>query len=90
MMNSFLSGLLIGTVASLPPLALAWIRPKSGMSGYVKLRAAGMVVRFALIGIGLIGQLKQPETAKVPLLLGVVIAYFVSLGLEYLIHRRTA
>ncbi|MCB9366117.1 MAG: hypothetical protein H6506_03035 [Calditrichaeota bacterium] len=89
-MNSFLTGLLIGGVASIPPLALAWIRPKSGMSGYVKLRALGMILRFALIAIGLVGQLKQPETAKVPLLLGVVAAYFVSLGLEYLIHRRTA
>ena len=49
-MNAFLTGLLIGFVASIPALVLAWFKTRSGMDNFVRLWGLGVALRFVLIG----------------------------------------
>ncbi|MBK6909609.1 MAG: hypothetical protein IPK53_05900 [bacterium] len=86
-MNAFVTGLLIGFVASIPALVLAWFKTRSGMDNFVRLWGLGVALRFVLIGAGLFWQMRQPDVAKVPLVLGIVLAFYLSLAIEFLIAR---
>ncbi|MBK6766262.1 MAG: hypothetical protein IPG71_08070 [bacterium] len=86
-MSSFLIGMSIGFIASIPAIVLAWFKAKRGMANFVKLWGLSVALRFTLIGIGLFWQLSQPEVGKVALVLGIVFAFYLSLAIEYLISR---
>jgi len=85
--NSFLIGMSIGFIASIPAVVLAWFKAKRGMANFVKLWGLGVALRFALIGVGLFWQLQKPDVGKVALVLGIVLAFYLSLAIEYLISR---
>lgn len=87
-MSSFLAGMLIGFMASIPAIVLAWFKAKRGMENFVKLWGLGVALRFGLIGIGLFWQLQNPDVGKVPLVLGIVLAFYLCLLIEYLISRH--
>jgi hypothetical protein len=86
-MNSFLIGMAIGAIASVPSLVLAWFKRRRGMGDFIKLWGIGVFLRFALIGVGLFWQMQNPEMSKIPLVLGIVLAFYLSLAIEFLISR---
>lgn len=86
-MNSFLVGMAISAIASIPALILAWFKARRSMANFVKLWGIGVALRFALIGFGLFWQMQNPEVGKVALVLGIVFAFYLSLAIEYLISR---
>jgi len=77
----------IGAVASIPALILAWFKARRGMSNFIKLWGIGVGLRFVVIGFGLFWQMQNPEIGKIPLVLGIVIAFYLSLAIEFLISR---
>lgn len=87
-MSSFLTGMLIGFIASIPAIVLAWFKAKRGMANFVKLWGLGVALRFGLIGVGLFWQLQNPSVGKVSLVLGIVLAFYLCLLIEYLISRN--
>ncbi len=87
-MSSFLTGMLIGFIASIPAIVLAWFKAKRGMVNFVKLWGLGVALRFGLIGAGLFWQLQNPNVGKVSLVLGIVLAFYLCLLIEYLISRN--
>ena len=86
-MSAFATGLLIGFIASIPALVLAWFKTKRGMENFIRLWGLGVALRFILIGAGLFWQMRKSEVAKIPLVLGIVLAFYISLAIEYLIAR---
>ena len=88
-MNSFLIGMAIGAVASIPSLILAWFKARRKMGDFIKLWGIGVFLRFALIGIGLFWQMKNPGLSKIPLVLGIVLAFYLSLAIDLLISRSS-
>lgn len=77
----------IGAIASIPALVLALFKTRRGMESFIKLWGIGVILRFAVIGAGLFWQMRNPEIGKVALVLGIVLAFYLSLVIEYLISR---
>ena len=88
-MNSFLIGMAIGAVSSIPSLVLAWFKARRGMGDFIKLWGLGVFLRFALIGVGLFWQMQNPGIHKIPLVLGIVLAFYLCLAIEFLISRSS-
>ncbi|NUO18003.1 hypothetical protein HUU59_00945 [bacterium] len=86
-MNSFLIGMSIGAAASIPALVLAWFKARRGMTNFVKLWGIGVALRFTIIGLGLFWQMQKPEIGKIALVLGIVLAFYISLVIEFLISK---
>ncbi len=79
----------IGAIASIPALVLALFKARRGMESFVKLWGIGVILRFALIGTGLFWQMRNPGIGKVAIVLGIVLAFYLSLVIEYLISRSS-
>jgi hypothetical protein len=87
-MIAFALGLLISFFAAAPALFMV-VRRKDGKPKIqMKLWVIGAAIRFSIIGILLLLLFRFTEISRIPVVLGVVAAYFVSFGLEvYLVNR---
>jgi len=85
---AFLIGVLISFVAAVPALLLA----RGSKGGDVKLRLklwlVGLLVRFAVIGAALLILFTQTSIARIPVVIGVGVAYILSYSLETFLTLR--
>ena len=87
-MIAFLIGLVISFAAAAPALLLA----RRGRSADTKLRlklwAIGLLFRFVVIGAALLLLFTQTSIARIPLVIGVGVAYILSYSLETVLSLR--
>lgn len=87
-MIAFLIGAGISFVAAVPALLLARGGGGADMKQRLKLWAVGLLVRFAVIGAALLILFSQTSIARVPVVIGVGVAYILSYSLETLLSLR--
>jgi hypothetical protein len=78
----FLAGCLISLVAAVPALLMARGGAHSEMSVRLKLWGLGLAIRFGIIGAALVYLFTQTGIPRIPVLLGVVITYFLIFLIE--------
>jgi xanthine/uracil permease len=86
--SAFLIGLAVSFVAAVPAFLLARGGQGSNMKQRLKLWLVGLLARFAIIGIALLILFTQTPIARVPAVIGVVVAYVISYSLETVISLR--
>jgi peptidoglycan/LPS O-acetylase OafA/YrhL len=87
-MTAFLIGFLISVFAAAPALFMATRQADGKPKIQMKLWVIGAAIRFSIIGILLLLLFRFTEVSRIPAVLGVVAAYFISFGLEvYLVNR---
>jgi hypothetical protein len=78
----FLLGFLVSLVAAAP----AWLLLRGSLAAEfsvkLKLWAIGLLIRFAIIGGALLYLFTQTQHAKIPVIEGVLVAYFLTFILE--------
>ena len=84
-MIPFLAGCVISLIAAIPAVLFARGGEGSPLNTRLKLWAIGVVIRFAIIGAALFYLFTRTEIDRIPVLLGVVITYF----LIFIIEART-
>jgi hypothetical protein len=85
---AFLIGAAISLVAALPALLLARGGHGADMKQRLKLWAVGLLVRFAVIGAALLILFSQTSIARIPVVIGVGVAYVISYSLETVLSLR--
>jgi hypothetical protein len=85
---AFLIGVIISFVAAVPALLLARGGRAADMKQRLKLWLVGLLVRFAVIGAALLILFSQTSVARVPVVIGVGVAYILSYSLETLLSLR--
>lgn len=87
-MIAFLIGMLISFVAAVPAFLLALTGRGGEMKHRLKLWGVGFVIRFAVIGIALILLFSQTTIDRIPVVIGVGVAYIISYTLETILSLR--
>jgi hypothetical protein len=85
---AFLIGVILSFAAALPALLLARGGRGADMKQRLKLWLVGLLVRFAVIGAALWILFSQTSIARVPVVIGVGVAYILSYSLETLLSLR--
>lgn len=81
-MIAFLIGVVISVAAAVPALFLARGGRGAEMKQRLKLWAIGLLIRFIVIGAALIVLFTQTSIARIPVVIGVGVAYIISYSLE--------
>ena len=87
-MIAFLIGVVISFAAAVPALLLARGGRGAETKQRLKLWAVGLLIRFVVIGAGLILLFTQTSIARIPVVIGVGIAYIISYSLETVFSLR--
>ena len=87
-MTAFLIGFLVSLVAGVPAVLIARGGRGSGMKRRLLMWGAGFLIRFAVIGAALIVLFTQTSFARIPLVIGVGVAYLISYSLETMLSLR--
>jgi hypothetical protein len=85
---AFLIGLVISFVSAVPALLLARRGWGAGLKLRLKLWAIGLLFRFVVIGAALLFLFTQTSIARIPLVIGVGVAYILSYSLETVLSLR--
>ena len=87
-MIAFLIGVILSFVAAVPALWLARGGRGADMKQRLKLWLVGLLVRFAVIGAALLILFSQTSVARLPVVIGVGVAYIISYSLETVLSLR--
>jgi hypothetical protein len=85
---AFLIGFLVSTAAGVPAILIARGGRETSMKRRLLLWGIGLLTRFAVIGAALIFLFTQTSLARVPLVIGVGVAYLISYSLETILSLR--
>lgn len=85
----FLVGCLISFVAALPATLILWAVRQRDLNTKLKAWAVGMVLRFTIIGAALLLLFRMSNIEKVPVVMGIVVIYFIILGFELAVAFRS-
>lgn len=85
-MIAFAVGVAISVVAAVPAFLLLWAGRQGALKHRLKLWAIGLLIRFAVIGGALILLFTQTDIARIPVVVGVAVAYFAL----YIVEVKTA
>jgi hypothetical protein len=89
-MIAFLIGFLISALAAVPSLLSISAKRGSELKIRFRLWIISAAIRFAIIGISLLILFRLTDIDRIPVVIGVLAAYFTSFGYEaYLATRST-
>jgi len=88
-MIAFTLGLLISFFAAVPALFMVMRKRGGELKIQMRLWVIGAAIRFSIIGIFLLLLFRFTDVSRTPVVFGVVIAYFISFGLEVFLVNRT-
>ena len=83
----FFLGLLISAGAGIPAIVISVLAPKKDFSRWIKFWSIGMAVRFLVIGAAAFKILSDGSANRVPFVLGIVTAFFVTFAIETLVYN---
>jgi hypothetical protein len=84
----FFVGCLISAVAATPAVLLLLAARGGDFKAKLRAWAVGMILRFAIIGAALIFLFRTHTLAQIPVVLGIVVVYFVVLAVELAVVFR--
>jgi hypothetical protein len=85
-----LLGGLISLIAAIPAVLLLFAAKDGDLKARLRAWAVGMVLRFAIIGGALLFVFQRTDAPRIPVILGVVLVYFLVFTVELVFAFRSS